>query len=171
MDQFVFVFKGVWPAKSQSQTTGPGGREAAGAGGGPAGEGGEMHRGRSQAHRSGKQLQVGDDRVNITATRAVVWEWLHECCKYCSKRDWSLRKMWVFFSVPVSLSGLLVRPRRMLTLLGATLCSRSFCVGGGRCTESSPLLTWQGMKEGQTHPAPTVRLASKELRSTRVCWH
>lgn len=68
----MFVFKGVRPAKPQSQVTGPGGREAAGAGGGPAGEGGEMHRGRSETHRSGKQLQVGDDRVNITEARAVV---------------------------------------------------------------------------------------------------
>lgn len=52
------VFKGVRPAKPQSQAAGPGGREAAGAGGRAAGEGGEMHRGRPQAHRNGKQLQV-----------------------------------------------------------------------------------------------------------------
>ncbi len=44
------VFEGVRPAKPQSQVTGPGGRQAAGAGGGAAGEGGEMHRGRPQTH-------------------------------------------------------------------------------------------------------------------------
>lgn len=75
------------------------------------------------------------------------------------------------FSVAASPSELLVRLQLTLTPLGATLCSRSFFVGGGRCTESSLLLTWQGMREGRTHPALTVRLASKELRSTRACWH
>lgn len=151
---FAFVSKGVWPAKPQSQITGPWGREAAGAGGRAAGEGGEMHRGRPQAHWSGKQLQV-ERRQERQSVRNMVPSWTE---------SWTS-----VFSVPASPSGLLVRPQRTLTPPGVTLCFRSFFVGGGRCTGSSLSSTWRGMREGRTRPAPTVRLASKELRSTRAC--
>lgn len=107
-----------------------------------------MHGGRPQAHRSGKQLQVGAAKRQL-ASKVLPIE-THLC------------------SAPPSEP----RGRRRPTLipLGATPSSRSFSDGGARCTESSHSSTWRATRGERTHPAPTVRPAWKELRSTRACW-
>lgn len=73
-----------------------------------------MHRGRPEAHRSGKQLQVKGQQEPYL--------------------DYPQEQPPLFLSSP---PGRLVRQQLMLTPLGATPCFRSSCAGGAKCTESS----------------------------------
>lgn len=73
-----------------------------------------MHRGRPEAHRSGKQLQVkGEQEPHL---------------------DYPQEQPLPFLLSP---PGRLARQQLTLTPLGATLSFRSSCAGGGKCTESS----------------------------------
>lgn len=58
-----------------------------------------------------------------------------------------------------------------LTHPEATLSSRLFCAGRGRCTASFHWLTWQGTSVALIHPVLTAGHGWREQRSTRAYLH